>query len=169
MSFHSRRKMLLVRFTICATVLSVLGTAANAQESEPQWSYTGEDNPAKRGKLGAAFATCSLGKKQSPIIITKPKTTDLPALQFHYSAVPLNIIDEGHTIRVNYPAGSTLKVGDKTYTLKQLHFHHPSEEQINGKGYDMAAHLVHADDEGHLAIVTVLLKSGANNAFLASI
>jgi carbonic anhydrase len=37
----------------------------------------------------------------------------LPALQFHYSAVPLNIIDEGHTIRVNYPAGSTLKVGDK--------------------------------------------------------
>jgi carbonic anhydrase len=70
---------------------------------------------------------------------------------------------------VDYPAGSTLKVGDKTHTLKQFHFHHPSEEQISGKGYDMVAHLVHADDEGHLAVVAVLLKSGASNAFLASI
>jgi carbonic anhydrase len=90
-------------------------------------------------------------------------------LQFHYSAVPLNIIDDGHTIQVNYAAGSTLQVGDKTYTLKQFHFHHPSEEQVNGKGYDMEAHLVHADDNGHLAVVAVLLKSGASNAFLASI
>jgi carbonic anhydrase len=168
MSFHPRRKMLLVRFTLCATVLSVLGTAANAQ-SEPQWSYKGEDNPVKWGKLAAAFATCSVGKKQSPINITKPKATDLPALQFHYSTVLLNIIDDGHTIRVNYPAGSTLKVGDKTYTLKQFHFHHPSEEQINGKGYDMVAHLVHADDEGHLAVVAVLLQSGASNVFLDSL
>jgi carbonic anhydrase len=30
----------------------------------------------------------------------------------------------------------------------------------------MVAHLVHADDEGHLAVVVVLLKSGASDAFL---
>jgi carbonic anhydrase len=53
--------------------------------------------------------------------------------------------------------------------LKQFHFHHPSEEHVNGKGYDMVAHLVHADDDGHLAVVAVLLKSGAGNALLASI
>jgi carbonic anhydrase len=67
---------------------------------------------------------------------------------------------------VDYPAGSTLKVGDKIYSLQQFHFHHPSEEQISGKGYDTGAHLVHADDEGHLAVVAVLLKSGASDAFL---
>jgi carbonic anhydrase len=169
MSSHPHRKMSFVRFVLCATVLSLLETAASAQQSKAHWSYTGEDSPANWGKLDAAYATCSVGKRQSPINITKAKATDLPALQFHYSAVPLNIIDNGHTIQVNYPAGSTLKVGDKTYTLKQFHFHHPSEEQINGKGYDMVAHLVHADDEGHLAVVAVLLKSGVSNAFLASI
>ena len=167
MYFH--RKMSFVRFVLCATVLSMLATAANAQQSKAHWSYAGEDNPANWGKLDAAYATCAVGKRQSPINIAKPKTADLPTLQFHYAAVPLNIIDNGHTIQVNYPAGSTLKVGDKTYTLKQFHFHHPSEEQINGKGYDMVAHLVHADNDGHLAVVAVLLKSGASNAFLASI
>jgi carbonic anhydrase len=169
MSFRSHRKMSFVRFILCATVLSVLAMAANAQQSKAPWSYTGEGNPAKWGKLDAAYATCSVGKNQSPINLTEPKTTDLAALQFHYSAVPLNIIDNGHTVQVNYPAGSTLKVGAKTYTLKQFHFHHPSEEQINGKGYDMVAHLVHADDEGHLAVVAVLLRSGASNAFLDSV
>jgi carbonic anhydrase len=169
MSFHPHRKMSFVRFVLCTTVLSLLETAASAQQPKAHWSYTGEDSPANWGKLGAAYATCSVGKRQSPINITKAKATDLPALEFHYSAVPLNIIDNGHTIQVDYPAGSTLKVGDKTYTLKQFHFHHPSEEQINGKGYDMVAHLVHADDEGHLAVVAVLLKSGASNALLASI
>jgi carbonic anhydrase len=169
MSFHLRRKMSFVRSALCATVLSVLPTLGNAQQSKAHWSYTGEDNPAEWGKLDAAYATCSIGKKQSPINITNPETTDLPALQFNYSAVSLNIIDNGHTIQVNYAAGSTVKVGDKTYTLKQFHFHHPSEEQINGKGYDMVAHLVHADDEGRLAVVAVLLTSGASNAFLASI
>jgi carbonic anhydrase len=169
MSFRSHRKMSFVRFILCATVLSVLATAANTQQSKAPWSYTGEDNPAKWGKLDAAYAACSVGKRQSPNNITKPKTTDLPALQFNYNAVPLNIIDNGHTIQVNYPAGSTLKVGDKTYTLKQFHFHHPGEEQIDGEGYDMGVHLVHADGDGHLAVVAVLLKSGASNAFLDSV
>jgi carbonic anhydrase len=169
MCFHSDRKMSFVRFIFCATVPLVLATAAHAQQSKTHWSYTGEDNPAKWGELDAAYATCSVGKRQSPISIARAKATELPALQFHYSAVPLNIIDNGHTIQVNYPAGSTLKVGDKTYALKQFHFHHPSEEQIKGKGSDMVAHLVHADDEGHLAVVAVLLKRGASNAFLASI
>ncbi len=169
MLFYSHRKMSLVRFVLCATVLSLLATVSNAQQPKAEWSYTGENSPAKWGELDAAYTTCSVGKRQSPINITKPKTADLPALHFHYSAVSLNIIDNGHTIQVNYTGGSTLEVGGKTYTLKQFHFHHPSEEQINGQGYDMVAHLVHTDDDGHLAVVAVLLKSGASNAFLASI
>jgi len=83
--------------------------------------------------------------------------------------VPLNIIDNGHTIQINYPAGSTLTVGDKTYTLKQFHFHHPSEEHIDGHGYAMVAHLVHADSEGHLAVVAVLFTKGAENPLLATL
>ncbi|HXH67172.1 MAG TPA: carbonic anhydrase family protein [Candidatus Limnocylindrales bacterium] len=169
MSFHSHRKISFVRFVLSAAVLSVFATVVNAQQSKTHWSYSGENNPAKWGNLDTAYATCSVGNRQSPINITKPKTANLPALQFHYSAVPLNIIDNGHTIQVNYPAGSTLSVGDKTYTLKQFHFHHPSEEKVNGKGYDLVAHLVHVDDDGHLAVVAVLLESGASNPHLTSI
>jgi len=90
-------------------------------------------------------------------------------LKFNYNAVPLNIIDNGHTIQINYPAGSTLTVGDKTYSLQQIHFHHPSEEHINGHASDMVAHFVHSDSGGHLAVVAVLLKKGAENSLIATL
>jgi carbonic anhydrase len=57
-------------------------------------------------------------------------------------------------------------VGGKRYELKQFHFHRPSEEKINGKSYEMTVHLVHADEKGNLAVVTVLLKKGADNALV---
>jgi carbonic anhydrase len=141
-----------------------------AQESHPpHWSYEGKDGPAEWSKLDQTYAACSTGKAQSPIDIKNAKKADLAPLKFDYKAVPLNIIDNGHTIQINYSPGSTLAAGGKTYTLKQFHFHHPSEEHVNGKGYDMVAHLVHADAEGHLAVVAVLLKTGSSNAFLETV
>lgn len=151
---------------VCIMLIPVLGSA---QETPPHWSYKGEEGPSDWGKLDSSYATCSIGHTQSPIDIKGAKKSDLPALKFDYNAVPLNIIDNGHTIQVNYAPGSTLTVGDKTYTLKQFHFHHPSEEHVNGHGYDMVAHLVHADAEGHLAVVAVLLKKGEASAFIDSL
>ena len=74
-----------------------------AQETQPpSWSYSGADNPKRWGKLDPAYSACSLGRTQSPIDVTNAKTADLPVLKFDYQAVPLNIIDNGHTIQVNY-------------------------------------------------------------------
>ena len=142
-------------------------TCAFGQRAE--WTYKGPEGPSYWGKLDPAFATCAVGHAQSPIDIKDAKKSDLPPLKFDYKAVPLNIIDNGHTVQVNYAPGSTLTVGDKTYVLKQFHFHHPSEEHINGQGYDMVAHLVHADAGGHLAVVAVLLKKGPSNPFLNTV
>ena len=142
-------------------------TCAIGQRAE--WTYKGPEGPSYWGKLDPAFATCAVGHAQSPIDIKDAKKSDLPPLKFDYKAVPLNIIDNGHTVQVNYAPGSTLTVGDKTYALKQFHFHHPSEEHINGQGYDMVAHLVHADADGHLAVVAVLLKKGPSNPFLNTV
>jgi len=146
----------------------VLGPAlAGAQESHPpHWAYEGKDGPSEWGKLDLSFAACASGQAQSPIDIQGAKPADLPPLRFDYQNVPLNIIDNGHTIQVNYAPGSTLAVGDKTYTLKQFHFHHPSEEHIKGRGYDLVAHLVHSDAEGHLAVVAVLFVKGGTSALL---
>ena len=153
-----------------ALCMLTIPTVALAQESHPpHWSYEGKEGPAKWGKLDKAFSECSLGHTQSPIDIKGAKLADLPPLKFDYQAVPLNIIDNGHTVQVNYAPGSTLTVGDKTYTLKQFHFHHPSEEHINGRGFDLVAHLVHADADGHLAVVAVLFKQGTENPLLVTL
>jgi carbonic anhydrase len=112
-----------------------------------------------------------LGKFQSPIDIRDDvaKKTDLPAIDFHYRAAPLRIIDNGHSIQVNYAPGSFITVGGKQYELVQFHFHKPSEEKINGKGYDMVAHLVHKDSDGKLAVVAVLLATGEANPLIRTL
>ena len=56
-----------------------------------------------------------------------------------------------------------MSLGGKKYELKQFHFHRPSEEKINGKGYEMSLHLVHADQTGKLVVVAVLLEKGNDN------
>jgi carbonic anhydrase len=56
-----------------------------------------------------------------------------------------------------------MSVGDKKYALKQFHFHRPSEETINGKVYVMEVHLVHADQQGNLVVIAVLLQKGEDN------
>jgi carbonic anhydrase len=78
----------------------------------------------------------------------------------------LDIIDNGHTIMINYAPGSFIHVGNKQYELKQFHFHRPSEEEINGKRYDMVVHLVHVAQDGSVAVVAVLLQEGENNPLI---
>ena len=59
-----------------------------------------------------------------------------------------------------------MSVGDKKYELKQFHFHRPSEEKINGRSFDMTIHLVHADKDGKLAVVAVLLQQGEDSPLI---
>ena len=103
---------------------------------------------------------CKLGKVQSPIDIRGAKTADLPAIKFDYKPSPLKVIDNGHTIQVNYAPGSSIDVGGTRYELLQFHFHKPSEEKIDGKAHAMVAHLVHKSADGKLAVVAVLLDKG---------
>jgi carbonic anhydrase len=160
------------RTVLFASILSLVGLPAfsAAQEAHPpHWAYSGPEGSLHWGTLDASYAECSLGHKQSPIDITHAQPSDLPSLKLDYKAVPLNIIDNGHTIQVNYAPGSTLTVGDKTYTLKQFHFHHPSEEHVNGKGFPLVAHLVHADADGNLAVIAVLFEQGNSNPLIETL
>lgn len=158
-----------MRHTSTAWMLLALSSAAYlcvAQAAKPsagEWSYEGAEGPQHWGDLEPDYALCKVGHRQSPIDVRDAKKSELPPLQFDYRPSPLKIINNGHTIQINYAAGSTITVSDKRYELRQFHFHHPSEEHINGKPYDMVIHLVHADREGHLAVVAVLLKQGSPN------
>ena len=59
-----------------------------------------------------------------------------------------------------------MSVDGMKYALKQFHFHRPSEEKIDGRVFDMSAHLVHTDHRGKLVVVAVLLQRGKDNALL---
>jgi carbonic anhydrase len=148
---------------ICCTL--VLAATSAAQEHHPghAWDYGESQGPSHWGELKPEFAACKNGHRQSPIDIRNPQKTDLPSIQFDYKPSPLRIIDNGHTVMITYGPGSFLSVGGKKYVLKQFHFHRPSEEKINGKDYEMVVHLVHADEEGKLAVVAVLLQQGEDN------
>jgi carbonic anhydrase len=85
---------------------------------------------------------------------------DLEPIAFDYKPSGFNVIDNGHTIQVNVGAGNTITLQNRTYELLQFHFHRPSEERINGKGFEMVIHMVHKDAEGRLAVVALLLERG---------
>jgi carbonic anhydrase len=57
-------------------------------------------------------------------------------------------------------SGNYLTVGNRSYELIQFHFHRPSEERINGKGFEMVVHMVHKDGEGRIAVLALLLERG---------
>jgi len=149
----------------------VLGAASIAAEQAHHWSYSGKTGPTHWAELDEHFKTCGTGKSQSPIDIHTASVhgTALPPLEFNYTSGPLHVVDNGHTIQVNVDPGSSLTVAGQRYELVQFHFHHPSEQQFNGKSTDMEVHLVHRDAEGQLAVVAVMLRPGPENAMVESV
>ncbi|HEU4852183.1 MAG TPA: carbonic anhydrase family protein [Telluria sp.] len=125
------------------------------------WSYEGELGPANWSKINVDWAACSNGKRQSPIDIRNGLKVELEAVTVDYKPSTFSVVDNGHTIETGIAAGNFISVGNRVYELVQFHFHRPSEERIDGKGYEMVVHLVHRDPEGQLAVVAVLLERGA--------
>lgn len=149
------------------------------------WGYEGDAGPAYWGKLSSDTALCGSGKRQSPIDIRNNTAADLYSMTFNYNTMPMQVVNNGHTIQVNYnttaSAGSVfiggksypvkgtpeylskLMVGDVPYKLLQFHFHTPSEHARKGERYAMEAHFVHIDASGNLAVVGVFMKRGSHN------
>ena len=170
------RYVLPIRAAALAAVAFLVPQAPRAQSAEQihpyvspwktPWDYEGARGNDHWGDLDPAYAACK-GKEQSPIDIRSTQKAALPALRFDYHTGPLQyVINNGHTIRVNYYApgsGDFLVFGDERYQLTQFHFHRPSEEYVHGKRYDMVLHLMHETREGKVAGVAVFLKAGAAN------
>jgi carbonic anhydrase len=155
-------------FCIALGLLLVAAVPAGPQPQwKTPWSYEGPKGPEHWGDLDPDYAACKTGREQSPIDIRDMLKASLPALRFEYKPGPLYILNNGYTaVRVNYPEGNGnfLVFGDRRYELTQFHFHHPSEEYIKGKPFDMEIHLMHQSDDGRVAGVAILLKAGDANA-----
>lgn len=142
---------------------------AKGHGGEIHWAYDGEGGPERWGELKPEFRTCATGKRQSPIDIRDGIRVDLEKIQFDYQPSGFAVLDNGHTIQVNLAPGNSLQVMGRRYELLQFHFHRPSEERINGRQFDMVAHLVHKDPDGRLAVVAVLLERGRDQPLVQTV
>ena len=138
-------------------------TADEIPRKDIHWSYEGDGAPSKWAKLRPDYSLCESGQRQSPIDIHDGIHVDLEPIKFDYRESMFRIVDNGHTVQVNVGEGNSISVMGRTYRLVQMHFHRPSEERIDGRSFEMVMHLVHKDDEGHLAVVAVLIEPGAEH------
>jgi carbonic anhydrase len=140
---------------LCARV-----TAAQQEH----WDYEGAVGPDHWSELGPADQVCGSGDQQSPIDITAPIPAQLGPLVFGWTTRPTTIVNNGHTIRVDFTPGSTLQTSNNRYALAQFHFHHPAEHLISGKRSAMELHFVHSGSNRNAAVVGVLIVPGKSNA-----
>jgi carbonic anhydrase len=169
---HSRRGALRLLglgagAAVCPFCLSSLAQAADSHA--PHWSYEGEGGPAQWGKLSPDFKTCELGIQQTPIDLKDGIRAEIGGVELAYPAMPLRVLNNGHTIQVNCAPGGRARINDAAYDLLQFHFHHPSEHLLSGKPFDLECHFVHKSAAGNLAVVGVFLKPGAENPGLQPI
>ncbi|PHS69300.1 MAG: carbonic anhydrase [Methylophaga sp.] len=148
------------KLLIFAATLSFTGSVYAAENSH--WGYSGHQGPDNWASLTADNFACS-GKNQSPVNLTGFIEADLEPIMFNYQPGGHEVINNGHTIQVNYEKGSSINLTGKTFNLLQVHFHAPSENHINGQSYPLEAHLVHADEQGNLAVVAVMFEQGVPN------
>lgn len=134
--------------------------AKEVMNKDFKWGYDGDTGPEH---WGDGAPTCAKGKKQSPLNIIGPFEKSKETLSVDYKEGALKLVNNGHTIQINPEAGSTLSVNKDVYDLVDVHFHRPSEEEIDGKNSPMVVHLVHKNKKGKMAVLAVLVNEGKEN------
>lgn len=160
------KKFFLLGLLVIASLV-MAACAPQAEESHTaeavHWTYEGEEGPEHWGEINPDYAVCGTGKSQSPIDVESAAGDDLTNISFHYAPSEVNILNNGHTVQVNYDAGSYIELDGVRYDVAQFHYHAPSEHAVNGKLFAAELHIVHKNADGGLAVVGILLDEGAQN------
>jgi len=169
-------------FIAFALVLCIAGVRTQEVDDETEFDYgDGPNGPAHWGEHDGWWA-CGNGTEQSPIDVKSnaAHSPELGPLGRNYKIAGATLVNRGHDIMVNWTedAGS-LEIGvercstvnqcdryTKSFTLYQCHWHHPAEHTLDGVQYPLEIHLVHKADDGEIAVIGILYKSGARDPFL---
>ena len=157
-----------VLILVTTAILSV--TAGASEHEKKHWDYA-HNGPAHWEEFSK---TCGKGIHQSPVNIIPGKTMSMDHsydLSMHDDITGVaKIIDNGHSIKVTPEHGGSITLHGEIFNLLQFHFHGKSEHTIDGKRYDMVAHLVHQNPETkQLAVVAVFFEEGEQNTVLEKI
>ncbi|XP_049360681.1 alpha carbonic anhydrase 1, chloroplastic, partial [Solanum verrucosum] len=150
---------------ICVVLLLNLISTAFGDALGVKFGYTGPVGPNGWGRLSPTYSVCSNGKSQSPINIISHncavnKKLKPLIMQYNHSEVA-TLVDNGFNVGIKYGenAGSLI-VDGKTYNLKQMHWHSPSEHTIDGNRYAAELHLVHFAQDNTIAVLSILFHLG---------
>lgn len=155
---------------MAAAIASLFVSGSAFAGGHGHWGYEGASGPEHWGELEPQFTTCAQGKTQTPIDIKNEfQAAQSQPITFNYASNASEIVNNGHTVQANIPAGNSITIEGVQFELKQFHFHTPSENAVHGKRAAMEMHLVHADKDGNLAVVAVMIEEGKANDVLAKL
>ena len=153
-------------------MLELVHNEATRESTRPaspvQWGYEGAGAPENWARIDPRNSLCASGQRQSPIDISDGIKVDVEPVRFDYRPSRFRIADTGRSIEV-FVGDMSFSLTGKTYTLQKITFHRPSEERIDGRRFDMSAHLIHKADDGQLAIIAVLIERGNENPFIQTL
>jgi carbonic anhydrase len=134
------------------------------------WNYA-ENGPSHWEEFSK---TCGVGEHQSPINIVPGKTVSMNhsydlSMQENVNSEAV-IIDNGHSVKVTPQKAGSITLHGETFKLLQFHFHGKSEHTVDGKRYDMVAHMVHQNPKTkQLAVVAVFFTEGEASPILDTV
>ncbi|KAG6638076.1 alpha carbonic anhydrase 1, chloroplastic-like [Carya illinoinensis] len=162
-----------VSFSVFAIALLIVGTSANEEQVLGIFGYGGKNGPDHWGELSSKYSSCSNGKWQSPVDIVKDKVVrnkNMKPLIRDYGPANATLVNNGFNIAINFGGHLGVLVADgKNFTFKHMHWHSPSEHQIDGHRFPVEMHMVHEADDGSFAVVSTLYRYGDPDPLLSKI
>lgn len=145
---------------IGAVAVGALAACQGQLAKEVRWGYGPADGPGQWSTLAPEYGLCAEGTEQSPVDLGDARAGALPPLTLDWTPGAATLRDTGYAIQVDLPAAGGLTLDGRAYGLAQFHVHTPSEHTIDGKPAPLELHFVHADPEGRLAVVGVMVREG---------
>ena len=137
------------------------------------FGYTPTNGPLNWFKVIPGSELCKTGKHQSPILLDHSIPYTTPGSLVFTVGVLTGTVQIGNiaTAVQVLQANASLSTGDgKAYTLRNYHFHTPSEHRINLEHAPIEMHMVFADAAGNRAVlgflIELLAKSEHTSKFL---
>ena len=154
---------------IFALTISQVNPSRDPDDPVVAWGYDGPGAPQHWGSLSDEYATCSEGKRQSPIDIGMCRQVEDASIEFSYTVAATEVRSDGIFFHIDFPPGNALTIGHRVYQLHTAHFHVPSEHHRTGRSYASELHLVHQDAAGNLAVVGQWFALGAPSALVRAV
>ncbi|KAG9441556.1 hypothetical protein H6P81_017410 [Aristolochia fimbriata] len=144
-------------------------------EDEREFDYVKGSGrgPEQWGEMHEEWRACKNGSMQSPIDMLHERVEilgGLGRLKRSYRPSNATIKNRGHDIMLEWASGGGfLFINGTKFELKQCHWHSPSEHTINGRRFDLEAHLVHESTDNKVAVIGIMYKIGRPDTFLSEL